>query len=74
MKMMFSVAWHEGCYKNGLASCKRDEIDARCRLAAAMFAQERMAEYRAQIDRAIKEGRKAFDRDRFNVKRKKEAI
>lgn len=69
--MIFSIAWHEECLKNANNTYEW----AKNRATEAMNNVERMKQelrmYAQQIERAKKEGRTSFDRDRFGVARKK---
>lgn len=63
------IAWHEGCLKNQRETIERETKVHACFAKRIREAIDRSNEYAAQITLAKIEGRDAFDRDRFKVKK-----
>lgn len=69
--MKQTLKWHKDCLVNVTAHVERLRKDVERRVAELAADEQRLADYVAQIERAEKEGLDGFDRDKFNVKRKK---
>jgi hypothetical protein len=67
----FPISWHQECLSNWRAKSFSDRVNAEHRLAIIAEQEQRIAEYEAQIQLAITEGKESFDRERYGVKRKK---
>ena len=70
--MIYPIDWHEDWLKNSRATYEW----AKQRAIEAMNKVEKMKQqlliYEQQIERAKKEGKTSFDRERFGVARKKQ--
>lgn len=66
---MQTVAWHKECLKNARASYLREKEDMEKRAVRLLYSEARVAEYQAQVDRAVKEGKPGFDSERYNIPR-----
>jgi predicted RNase H-like nuclease (RuvC/YqgF family) len=60
-----SIAWHEECLKSSERYLKQREEQARKLLEHVAEDRQIVERYRAQIERAKREGRDGFDAERF---------
>ena len=67
---MQTVAWHKECLKNARAHYLREKEDMERRAIRLLYYEANLEAYQAQVDRAVKEGKPGFDRERYNIKRK----
>ena len=64
----YPIKWHQECFKNQDDYVKNLEAELDRRFSILIRAKKERDEYKAQIEQAIKEGRDAFDPDRYKVK------
>lgn len=69
--MKRDIAWHQNCLKHWEDSLARDRQALASLLAKIAREEEQLGFYRVQIQVALKQGRSAFDRDRFLKSRPK---
>jgi hypothetical protein len=67
--MKFDIKWHEKCLVNTKESIARDkEYLERRRIQLEQLSQDALV-YEGQIERAKKENKDGFDRDKYGKKR-----
>jgi hypothetical protein len=64
-----SIAWHEECLMSSEAYLEEREEQSRKLLEQVAEHRLRVERYRAQIERAKREGRDGFDADKFLPKK-----
>jgi len=67
----YPMGWHRNCLDNMLFSLDREEMQLKNIQDGIYDLKNRIGIYKAQIQRAEKEGKEGFDRDIYNIKRKK---
>jgi hypothetical protein len=70
--MKQSMQWHYDSLANTMACLEREKRHLDVLQEAWRKQMQRACDYRAQIERAEKEGRDGFDPDRFGARRKKQ--
>lgn len=72
--MKYSLEWHKMCLENWQNSLNGALAEEQRVHEINVRTGQKISVYAAQIERAEREGRTAFDRERFNLPRKKNAI
>lgn len=67
--MKMPIEWHEECLRNNRISLSAERASVVHAVARLERSEEQTADYAAQIERAKSEGKKAFDPERYGVKR-----
>lgn len=65
------ISWHEECLKNMKISLQREETELKDIQSRVYNALSEIGLYTSQIDRAKREGKESFDREKYNIERKR---